>query len=145
MPIHKQTSSPIPTHGNHWLYFHLCSFSFSKWKWKLLSLVRLFATPWSIQFMELSRPELEWVALAFSRGSSQSRDWTQVSYIEGKFFTIWAMKSLLIINHWYANYSICLSVPSFLESRPTIPNALWERIKWNFLARMLYLDFFFIN
>ena len=28
-----------------------------KWKWKLLSCVRLFATPWTIQSMELSRPE----------------------------------------------------------------------------------------
>ena len=27
-----------------------------KWKWKLLSCVRLFATPWTIQSMEFSRP-----------------------------------------------------------------------------------------
>ena len=33
---------------------------------------------------------LEWVAIPFSRGSFWSRDWTQVSYIEGRFFTIWA-------------------------------------------------------
>ena len=30
---------------------------------------------------------LEWVALPFSRGSSQPRDQTQVSYIAGGFFT----------------------------------------------------------
>ena len=30
---------------------------------------------------------LEWVAIPFSRGSSQSRDWTQVSHITGGFFT----------------------------------------------------------
>ena len=30
---------------------------------------------------------LEWVAFPFSRGSSQSRDQTQVSHIEGGFFT----------------------------------------------------------
>ena len=30
---------------------------------------------------------LEWVAFLFSRGSSQSRDQTQVSHIEGGFFT----------------------------------------------------------
>ena len=28
-----------------------------KWKWKLLSCVWLFATPWTIQSMEFSRPE----------------------------------------------------------------------------------------
>ena len=33
---------------------------------------------------------LEWVATPFSRGSSQPRDWTWVSRIVGKFFTIWA-------------------------------------------------------
>ena len=35
---------------------------------------------------------LEWVAFPFSRGSSQPRDWTQVSQIAGKFFNSWATK-----------------------------------------------------
>ena len=35
---------------------------------------------------------LEWVAFPFSRGSSWPRDWTQVSQIAGKFFTIWAIR-----------------------------------------------------
>ena len=30
---------------------------------------------------------LKWVAFPFSKGSSQPRDWTQVSYIAGVFFT----------------------------------------------------------
>ena len=34
---------------------------------------------------------LEWVALPFPRGSSQSRDQTQVSCIAGRFFISWAM------------------------------------------------------
>ena len=33
---------------------------------------------------------LEWVAFPFSRGSSQPRDWTQVSHIAGRIFTSWA-------------------------------------------------------
>ena len=33
---------------------------------------------------------LEWAAISLSRGSSQPRDQTQVSCIEGRFFTIWA-------------------------------------------------------
>ena len=32
---------------------------------------------------------LDWVAIHFSRGSSHSRDWTQASWIAGRFFTIW--------------------------------------------------------
>ena len=35
---------------------------------------------------------LEWVALPFSRGSSQPRDQTQVSCTTGGFFTSWATK-----------------------------------------------------
>ena len=35
---------------------------------------------------------LEWVAISFSWGSSQPRDWTQVSCIAGRFFTIWATR-----------------------------------------------------
>ena len=37
---------------------------------------------------------LDWIAISFSRGSSQPRDWTwvgfNVSCIAGRFFTIWA-------------------------------------------------------
>ena len=35
---------------------------------------------------------LEWVAVPFSRGSSQPRDRTQVSHIAGRFFTSWATR-----------------------------------------------------
>ena len=35
---------------------------------------------------------LEWVAISFSRGSSQPRDRTQVSCTAGKFFTNWATR-----------------------------------------------------
>ena len=35
---------------------------------------------------------LEWIAVSFSRGSSQPRDQTQNSHIAGGFFTIWATR-----------------------------------------------------
>ena len=35
---------------------------------------------------------LEWVAIPFSRGSSQPRDQPQVSRIAGRFFTSWATR-----------------------------------------------------
>ena len=38
----------------------------------------------------------EWVAFAFSRGSSQPRDRTQVSHIVGRFFTTWATTYMTI-------------------------------------------------
>ena len=39
---------------------------------------------------------LEWVAFPFSNGSSQPRDWTQVSHIAGGFFTSWATREALL-------------------------------------------------
>ena len=36
---------------------------------------------------------LEWVAIPFSRGSSRPRNWTQVSYIEERFFTTSATRN----------------------------------------------------
>ena len=35
---------------------------------------------------------LEWAAIPFSRRSSWPRDWTQVSRIAGRFFTVWATR-----------------------------------------------------
>ena len=35
---------------------------------------------------------LEWVAISFSRRSSRPRDWTRVSHIVGRRFTIWATR-----------------------------------------------------
>ena len=43
---------------------------------------------------------LEWVTLPFSRGSSQTRDWTQVSHNAGRFFTVWATREA----HWYSRW-----------------------------------------
>ena len=37
---------------------------------------------------------LEWVAISFSRRSSQHRDWTRVSRIAGRCFTIWATREV---------------------------------------------------
>ena len=37
---------------------------------------------------------LEWVAISFSRGSSQPRDQTRVSHIVGRCFTVWATREV---------------------------------------------------
>ena len=37
---------------------------------------------------------LEWVAISFSRGSSQPRDQTQVSWVIGRRFTIWVTREV---------------------------------------------------
>ena len=43
--------------------------------------------PWTLQIRILA-----WVAIPFSRRSSQPRDWTHVSHTAGRFFTIWATR-----------------------------------------------------
>ena len=61
---------------------------FSKGQWyktvkvkpKLLRPVWLFVTPWTVAHHGIFQARvLEWVAISFSRGSSQPRDWTSVS------------------------------------------------------------------
>ena len=56
---------------------------------------------------------LEWVAMPFSRGSSQPRDWTQVSHIAGRFFTIWATRE--------AHQVLAATAAKSLQSCPTLP------------------------
>ena len=68
------------------------SFFERKWKWKLLNRVRLCNRMDCIVHGILQARTLEWVAFPFSRGSSQSRDQTQVSRIAGGFFTSWATR-----------------------------------------------------
>ena len=40
---------------------------------------------------------LEWVAIPFSRGSSQPREWTWVSCTTGRFFTVWATREVPVL------------------------------------------------
>ena len=98
-----------------------CEFCHVRLKWKSLSYVQLFVTPWNFpgqntgmgshsllqgifptqrsnpglphcrQILYQQRHQwspriLEWVAYPFSSGSSQSRNWTRVSCMAGRFF-----------------------------------------------------------
>ena len=51
---------------------------------------------------------LEWVAICFSKGSSRPRDWTQVSRIAGKLFTIWATRPRSIPKTVISNVSLAV-------------------------------------
>ena len=51
-------------------------------------------SPWGSSVLGILQTRiLEWVAISFSRGSSQPEDWTQVSCTAGRFFTIWTTKT----------------------------------------------------
>ena len=51
-----------------------------------------YSSPGSSAHGILQARILEWVAVPFSRGSSQPRDRTQVSHIAARFFTVWATR-----------------------------------------------------
>ena len=69
---------------------------------------------------------LEWVAVPFSRGSSQPRDWTQVSLTAGGFFTSWttrealSLSSLLIFFPREVRGQSPLASPLLVQSMNTI-------------------------
>ena len=75
-----------------------------------LSCIWLFETPWTVAHQaplsmgNLQARILEWVPMPSSRGSSQPRDWTQVSHIAGRFFTIRTTREIqeyseILLNH----------------------------------------------
>ena len=62
------------------------------------------------------------VVIPFSSGSSQSRDWTQVSCIAGRFLAIWATREAhiyenlfqILLHYWLLQVSPCYIVYSLL-------------------------------
>ena len=79
---------------------------------------------------------LEWIAFHFSRGSSQPRNWTQVSRTAGRFFTSWttreAQSTSLEMLDWmkYKLESRLLgdiSITSDMQATPP----LWQKAKKN--------------
>ena len=51
---------------------------------------------------------LEWVAISFSRGSSQPRDWTWISRNTGRHFTIWTTREAHFLSFTWCDYNIYL-------------------------------------
>ena len=103
--VHTHTHTHTHTHSNNYLYWTLTIgqdlepiTSSCHWidvsvnLWKLLCHVWFFDPMDYIVHRILQARILEWVALPFSRRSSQPRDQTQVSCIVGKFFTSWATR-----------------------------------------------------
>ena len=65
---------------------------------------------------------LEWVAISFSRGSSRPRNWTQVSHIAGRCFTIWASREALgkVLNMQVPRFCILRGFNSDLGCSPGV-------------------------
>ena len=82
------------SHGTNWTYMSKsCFFHSLRLVFVVIAIVQLLSCVWPFcNPVDCSQPGscvhglsqariLEWVAISFSRGSSQSRDWTFVSYI----------------------------------------------------------------
>ena len=97
--------------------------------WRSLSLVQLSATPMDYTVHGILQARiLEWVAFPFSRRSSQPRDWTQVSHIEGRFFTSWATREAQSNNmdlNYFTNFF--LSVFSLFHLYFHLRCWLWDK------------------
>ena len=95
--------------------------------------VQLFATPWTVAHqaplsMEFSRQEY-WSGLPCPspRRSSRSRDWTQVSRIAGRFFTIFTREAPNMHSVWFSIQfsSVIQLYPTLcdpMDSRPLCPS-----------------------
>ena len=59
---------------------------------------------WECHFKH--RPRLLWIAISFSRGSSQPRVWTRVSRIVDRRFTMWATREILYIFLYFCLISL---------------------------------------
>ena len=68
---------------------------------------------------------LEWIAISFSRGSSQPRDRTRVSCIAGRRFTIWAIREA---PNWKPSYKEWMNEWKLFCSEQ--PHGLYS--PWNF-------------
>ena len=66
---------------------------------------------------------LEWVSIPFSRGSSQPREWTQVSCIAGRFFTVWATREAHMSLYICHNHRMCNRVAPTVN--PEVNYGLW--------------------
>ena len=71
---------------------------------------------------------LEWVAYPFSRGSSQPRNGTRVSYITGEFFTSWATREALT-SHRYTHIFVYLEVMKDLNFSRCQKQSGFDRIR----------------
>ena len=75
--------------------FLICIQAEVKWKWKPLKLSLTLCDPVDYTVHGILQARiLDWIAIPFSRGSSQPRDRTQVSLIAGEFFTSWATREV---------------------------------------------------
>ena len=101
----------------------------------MLRCVRLFATRWAVAgqaplSMEFCQSRiLEWVAIPFSRHSSQPRDQTQVSSIAGGLFTVWVTREAQALVIQLEHLDLAMPEAIFILRSHRIPKLAWARFQ----------------
>ena len=97
--------------------------------------------PGSSVHLILQAGVLEWDAIPSWSGSSQPRDWTWVSGIAGRFFTIWGTREAFEASLWSWNESILVveyDLNLYSSLFKCFPFWLWFSLSYNFLP-LFYL------
>ena len=117
----------------------LCLYVYYHWIYRLLSLVKVKWSEFAQSCLTLCDPMdcsppgsslhgilqarvLEWIAVSFSRGSSQPRDRTRVSLITGRRFNLWATREA----QWLPNVGLLGNWTSL--PLQCVLLALWKRL-----------------
>ena len=115
----------------------LASTTTYQWRWQITAKLEVKVTQLCLTLCDpldkavhgiLQAKILEWVAFLFSRGSSQSRDQTQVSCMAGGFFTSWATKEApKYWSGWKGIFLIQESKRSLLHCRQILDQLSYHR------------------
>ena len=121
--------------------FRLGSLRHLHWKQLLIVKVKMLVTQLCLTLYDPSGYSIhgilqtripEWVAMPFYRGFSWPRDWTQISCIAGRFFSIWATRKHLLFSFcWLFFLSYSLSAPLFCSCFP--PSCFLGVLQWHAL------------
>ena len=106
-PISFSSCFPMSPSLSFFFMFSQALIKCSRNAFVYIYIVNLLSRVWLCDPMDCSLPSssvhgifqarvLQWVAISFSRGSSWPRYQTQVSYIAGRHFTIWATREFPI-------------------------------------------------
>ena len=94
-----------------------------------LSHVPVFVTPWTAARLlcpwDFPGKNTGWVAISSSRGSSLPRDQTQVSYLAGRFFTIWATREAQLLLERCLNHCVIFPIQQQVPAGASFQLAWW--------------------
>lgn len=87
---------------------------------------------------------LEWVAISLSRGSSEPRDWTQVSCTTGRFFSDWSYQGCIQLNV-YSTFSLSVyPLYAWASSNFWLLWLVWIMLQWTWICKFFFEILFWI-